>query len=516
MLSWEWQHSTECSLSSLCHPEDRDVGPYLSGAIEYCNKLRVLVSIVVKHHIFATLKEQAEEAARKGIPNTLPLPFDSDQNYYSRVRTMVVKGELQKSEGTFPSYEGSLRISKDAVLESIPCPAYNGQLSETTLSAMMGYMMKQFAENLTTHVKTHAQDCVENWLNDQLRAKLTDDHYNSKSHREHIGTLKRELSSNESLSKISAAHEEYLRQLSTVKLSTAGLVALFYRLRVDIDILEASNAPPRDITSLGLYSEKDRLTGKSAHLVAIGPGIKCIFTAVRLDDPTRKPLKVTQAEYREASKLNYTMKKLGSDTNDFKKWMGDVMEKLTNAPSPKSVLRYSEYLTALGSVLARSWAYHVRPKLRQIKFYAWRRRESWMAKLVNRVKAYAGGGPVLFGNGANSGLFGKVRGCGVKGPVLEIKKRLSKQLPVIECSEFRTSKLCLDCGRVAKLYRYGVTYCTDPGHHRMANRDVAAAKKIGGATWQKRRTWTRARGVEACQQRRSGEAHTRARFSETC
>ena len=63
--------------------------------------------------------------------------------------------------------------------------------------------------------------------------------------------------------------------------------------------------------------------------------------------------------------------------------------------------------------------------------------------------------------------------------MLEIKKRLSKQLPVIECSEFRTSKLCLDCGRVAKLYRYGVTYCTDRDHHRMANRDVAAARKIG-------------------------------------
>ena len=63
--------------------------------------------------------------------------------------------------------------------------------------------------------------------------------------------------------------------------------------------------------------------------------------------------------------------------------------------------------------------------------------------------------------------------------MLEIKKRLSKQLPVIECSEFRTFKLCLDCGREAELFNYGVTYCTDPGHHRMANRDVAAARKIG-------------------------------------
>ena len=102
-----------------------------------------------------------------------------------------------------------------------------------------------------------------------------------------------------------------------------------------------------------------------------------------------------------------------------------------------------------------------------------------MVKLVNRVKAYAEGSPILFGDGANSGLFGRVRGAGVKGPVLEIKEWLSKQLPVIECSEFRTSKLCLDCGREAKLFNYGVTYCQERAHHRMANRDVVAAKKIG-------------------------------------
>ena len=84
-----------------------------------------------------------------------------------------------------------------------------------------------------------------------------------------------------------------------------------------------AHAKPRDITSPGLYMETDRLTGNPAHLVAIDPSVKSIITAVRLDDPTLKPLKVTQAEYREASKLNYTMKKLGSHTKDFKRWMGE-------------------------------------------------------------------------------------------------------------------------------------------------------------------------------------------------
>ena len=97
---------------------------------------------------------------------------------------------------------------------------------------------------------------------------------------------------------------------------------------------------------------------------------------------------------------------------------------------------------------------------------------------------------MLFGDGANSGLFGRVHGGGGKGPVLEIKKRLSEQMPVIKCSEFRTSKLCLDCGRVAKLHNYGVTYCTHPGHYRrMANRDVAAAKKIGARYLAMKKGW---------------------------
>lgn len=64
-----------------------------------------------------------------------------------------------------------------------------------------------------------------------------------------------------------------------------------------------------------------------------------------------------------------------------------------------------------------------------------------MAKLVNRFKTYADGGPVLFGDGANDGLLDQLRGYGVKGPVLEIKERLSKQMAVIESSEFRRDAL---------------------------------------------------------------------------
>ncbi len=504
--SYETERITKCSLSSLCHPRDRyvrhlnelpvlvDVRPYLRGAIVYCSQLIALVSMVAKHHIFATLKEKAENATSQEIPDTVALPFKPDLSYLSRVKTMIVGKKLLKRKGALPSYYASLQSSRNAVLMLVfgrnECPPYGGKLSETTRSTMMNYMMKQLAENLATHVKTHANDCVKNWLNNQLRAQLTDEEYNSEDHRRHIGRLKRDLSSN-SLADISANHEEYKRQLSPpAKPSTARLVALFYRMRVEIDTLEATterkmklmavvpeaqmgvkfvkidnraatnmvkdiykainrddakydsnmdeddhwatlfnlqkvkrlrgnarfgfsistdgiaacvqfkvlkpiserpvrkstlawtreNAPARDITGPGLYSEKDLLSPDHTHLVAIDPGVKSVLTAVRLDDPTLKPLKVSQGQYREASKLNWTMKKLGSHTEEFKKWMGDVMETLTNAPSKNSVLRYSEYLSAIGEVWNHSWHYHRRLTLRRIKFYAWRRREAWMTK----------------------------------------------------------------------------------------------------------------------------------------
>ena len=104
-----------------------------------------------------------------------------------------------------------------------------------------------------------------------------------------------------------------------------------------------------------------------------------------------------------------------------------------------------------------------------------------MDQLVGRFKRFVGGDAptVLFGDGASNGLFGRLRGGGVKGPVLELMKRLAEKMAVIQCSEFRTSKLCLKCGRVAKFYHHGVTYCTQQSHYRMENRDVAAAFKIG-------------------------------------
>jgi hypothetical protein len=163
------------------------------------------------------------------------------------------------------------------------------------------------------------------------------------------------------------------------------------------------------ISGPGLYPEEADLRDIDKNgLVAVDPGIKSIVTAVRLDKPNGKPIQISQAEYREGSMLNYKLKKLGSHSITFKRHMGKVQKILTEAPSKKTIVHFDDYLTALGSVWQESWAYHSRLKLRKINFFAWRRREAWMQKLVNRFKKFAGGA-ILFGDGANNGFFGKLR-----------------------------------------------------------------------------------------------------------
>ena len=59
-------------------------------------------------------------------------------------------------------------------------------------------------------------------------------------------------------------------------------------------------------------------------------------------------------------------------------------------------------------------------------------------------------------------VYCNMLGAGVKGPVLEIN---------------------------AKFFNYDVTYCTERDHHRMTNRDVAAAKKIGARYLAMKKGW---------------------------
>jgi hypothetical protein len=180
-----------------------------------------------------------------------------------------------------------------------------------------------------------------------------------------------------------------------------------------------------------------------------------------------------------------------------------------------------------------AWAYNGAKKLRKWKFYAWRKRESYMARLVNSfnekfgepatqepaaqepaaqepptqepptpdpptAKIPASEPPtILFGNASEKkGGFIPFKGGGVKGPVKELTRRLAKRYAVILCSEFRTTKLCHFCGRVlshptrhvsqgryqAETTMHGLSYCPHRGpnsHQHMQGRDRMAAYNIG-------------------------------------
>ena len=103
-----------------------------------------------------------------------------------------------------------------------------------------------------------------------------------------------------------------------------------------------------------------------------------------------------------------------------------------------------------------------------------------MTKLVQSFEDVFGPNPVIvFGNGGENGLFGRLRGGGVKGPVKEVTRRLAKRYAVILSSEFRTTKLCLKCGRELHVHKHGVVYCKQQTHCNMLNRDISAAIKIG-------------------------------------
>ena len=155
---------------------------------------------------------------------------------------------------------------------------------------------------------------------------------------------------------------------------------------------------------------------------------------------------------------------------------------LQKAPSPKLVHidKYTAYLKALASVWDDLWAHHSTIKRRKINFFVARRREKFMHKVVMSFERRFGPKPViLFGNGGDNNLFARLRGCGVKGPVKEIKRRLAERYAVISCSEYRTSKLCIQCGSEVHVHQHGVVYCKNSSHGCMQNRDVAAAVKIG-------------------------------------
>jgi len=253
------------------------------------------------------------------------------------------------------------------------------------------------------------------------------------------------------------------------------------------------NGVPKEILSellIGNYSERsilDKFEDWTAniHWVSVDPGVRNLLSTWSIGTNT-SPYNLGQREYRHNSGLNqnlvWTKKRYQS--------MTDVKKALTDNPYGKSVLaeRMTKYLGVIRVFWNKIWQFQGNKKIRRMKFTQWIHQQRFTDKVLKKfekkckVKKSSTTTVLLFGSGGSSG-FGKLKGGGVKGPVVRLRRLLAKRFAVIHVDEFRTSKCCWECGRVMhhpKLGKmHGVSYCTETDHHRMLNRDTDAARKIG-------------------------------------
>jgi hypothetical protein len=143
-----------------------------AGVLTYCSELRKLVSVVAKQHWFTLIQEIVDD------PSAMSKLFTPNHNYFSRVKT-VITGTLSRP---VPVYTADLQAAWDAIKLHIPKPVYtpppgDPRFTVSAIGQIMGFHLKQLAENLSTHVDEHVFDCITKWAKNLLRARLPDEEY---------------------------------------------------------------------------------------------------------------------------------------------------------------------------------------------------------------------------------------------------------------------------------------------------------------------------------------------------
>jgi hypothetical protein len=289
----------------------------------------------------------------------------------------------------------------------------------------------------------------------------------------------------------------------------------------------------------GFVSEKDLLERhrlydkKELRFSAVDPGVHNLVATVDMQNGAT--FGISQRGYRHSTQGRYP--KQQQATEQLKQRKAPFAAAVAKAPFRKSVLigRFTAYLTVMGEYWASNWKIASERKFRHHRFEREKHHQAFIDRTLNKFRKGCSSGPnktkqvLLWGNGdSRKGGFMRVRGGGVKGPVLKIKRLLSREFTIICCSEHRTSKCCIRCGhvlqhpkRLMKLPRSkkrrkkfhlhcrippkkneladledpvsgsgseekrrtrvdnGISFCSDAGHHSFLNRDYDAAGKIG-------------------------------------
>jgi hypothetical protein len=224
-------------------------------------------------------------------------------------------------------------------------------------------------------------------------------------------------------------------------------------------------------------------------LVAIDPG-KCTLLACS-NLGTDEVHRVEQRRYQEESGMRWFQayrRKLEA-VGGGRQFM-QALTALPGAKTSSSLSRWLLYLDCIQQHWSARWRLVLQRSFLKKRWKKEQQRQRFMDRVVDEVAGTTEtpmeNRPILlFGRGGEIGGFVKVRGGGVCGPVVELRKRLQRRTMVILCSEYRTSKCCLHCGGPMAHPSYasrGVSFCSKACtgvSRKLYNRDVQAAVTIG-------------------------------------
>jgi hypothetical protein len=227
--------TTKVTLSSLKPNQDfmNNLRPFLIQI----NQVKVIASWCIKHHIYTAMENQT-------------LDFEINQTYIAKVFNII----LQKWEKIQLPYTESLKRSVKWVMEQVQPTLTVSKISKGFSTQVIAYLARSLIVNWKVHVQEHVETVLQCWLNNQIRASMTEEEFNDQ--RTSIPIYKKRLATLPFYNKYTEyvkRLEDMLKDIQDDKLAKKGedgivnkktfnhLLGLtyMYQLRKDTEVLEA-------------------------------------------------------------------------------------------------------------------------------------------------------------------------------------------------------------------------------------------------------------------------------------
>lgn len=256
--------------------------------------------------------------------------------------------------------------------------------------------------------------------------------------------------------------------------------------------------PGRIIREIDILNEhKGFDPGSIRNFVGIDPGNTRLVTCHSFapDQKQSSEYFMTRDRYRRHLQPKRA-RPVNKDQDEITKVMKEVSGCRTSV-LPKNVEAYEK---AVASIWTKTWTFQSRKVVIRYRLLRAMRKQATFDRTINEICKLGGKHCLyMFGNGGEKGEFSRIKG-GIKMPTVSFRKALSKRVPLVSSSEFRTSKLCKECGRVLMITppanwvpkpdppdgTLPEPPDRPPSYHRPVcsihggcNRDTAACEKIG-------------------------------------